>query len=612
MDIQNFSHDIESCMSHHSMQNLYKMRLNNLLCDGAIMLENGTVMNVHRPILCACSDYFNSAFNSAFSGTPTNINISGVSAHVMGKIIDYAYLRSCDLTEENVLEILVIADYLAFQSLIDYCVQYLVNHLKPKNCINVMRFAFARGFIEDLYERSKLYVLRNFEEVVAKSDELLEISVEDIFKIVNNDLLNIRSESLAWEGILRWIQYDANRRTQYVPLLLTTVRLGTLGILEFQYFIKNVKNHVYVKKNKDAHPIIFEVLRFLEDMHSMSTIEFEQILTPHIAMPRIPHDVIFLIGGWNSDLALSTIQTYDTRADRFIDVLHDDPAGPRSFHGTAVVGHKIYVVGGYDGDVYFNTCRVFDALNKTWQEISPMHHQRCYVSVVELNGSIYALGGFNGKVRLKSAERYDPTTNQWTLIANMNFLRSDSHASILNGKIYITGGMTSRGSLKKSEYYDPETNHWTNIADMSCRRSGLSCVCFQNYLYVMGGFDGHVRLRSCERYDPVKNVWNDIPDMYFQRSNFAVEIIDDMIFVIGGYNRGTISFNECFNIAKGEWLIATNLSSPRSGLKANVVKGLPNISDYIYKNREHLIEEKRLNKILDAKYMRTISENSSS
>lgn len=42
-----------------------------------------------------------------------------------------------------------------------------------------------------------------------------------------------------------------------------------------------------------------------------------------------------------------------------------------------------------------------------------MHSQRCYVSVVELNGLIYALGGFDGKNRLNSAERYDPVTNQW-------------------------------------------------------------------------------------------------------------------------------------------------------------------------------------------------------
>lgn len=68
-----------------------------------------------------------------------------------------------------------------------------------------------------------------------------------------------------------------------------------------------------------------------------------------------------------------------------------------------------------------------------------MHSQRCYVSVVELNGLIYALGGYDGKNRLNSAERYDPNTNQWTLIPSMNYLRSDAHASTLNDKIYITG-----------------------------------------------------------------------------------------------------------------------------------------------------------------------------
>lgn len=82
-----------------------------------------------------------SAFNSVFSGTPTNIRIAGIDDRVMAKIIDYAYLRSCELNEENVFEILVIADYLALTSLIDYCIQYLVDHFKPKNCINIMRFA---------------------------------------------------------------------------------------------------------------------------------------------------------------------------------------------------------------------------------------------------------------------------------------------------------------------------------------------------------------------------------------------------------------------------------------------------------------------------------------
>lgn len=90
------------------------------------------------------------------------------------------------------------------------------------------------------------------------------------------------------------------------------------------------------------------------------------------------------------------------------------------------------------------------------QQISPMHSQRCYVSVVELDGLIYALGGYDGKNRLKSAERYDPATNQWTLITSMNYLRSDAHACTLYGKIYVTGkprfGLDWNFTLLNSQY----------------------------------------------------------------------------------------------------------------------------------------------------------------
>lgn len=50
-------------------------------------------------------------------------------------------------------------------------------------------------------------------------------------------------------------------------------------------------------------------------------------------------------------------------------------------------------------------------------------------------------------------------------------------------------------------------------------------------------------------------------------------------------------------------LVATNLNSPRSGLKADVIKGLPNVGEYIYKNRKFLIEEQRLNNMINAELL---------
>lgn len=92
--------------------------------------------------------------------------------------------------------------------------------------------------------------------------------------------------------------------------------------------------------------------------------------TPALAIPRVPHDVIFAIGGWTEGRPQSCVETYDTRADRWINIPYEDIAGPRGYHGTAVIGNKIYCIGGYDGSRQFNVCREFDAKTKVWQEVN--------------------------------------------------------------------------------------------------------------------------------------------------------------------------------------------------------------------------------------------------
>lgn len=91
--------------------------------------------------------------------------------------------------------------------------------------------------------------------------------------------------------------------------------------------------------------------------------------TPPLALPRLPHEVIFAIGGWSEGMPQKFIETYDTRADRWVRMFNEDIAGPRAYHGTAVIGSKIFCIGGFDGMEYFNTCRCFDAIKKTWKEV---------------------------------------------------------------------------------------------------------------------------------------------------------------------------------------------------------------------------------------------------
>lgn len=114
-----------------------------------------------------------------------------------------------------------------------------------------------------------------------------------------------------------------------------------------------------------------------------------EVPTPEIARPRVPHEILFAIGGWSGGSPTNYIETYDTRADRWVRVEEVDPTGPRAYHGTAVVDFNIYVIGGFDGMDYFNSCRCFDAVKKTWHEVAPMNARRYFVFVFFLTRNLF-------------------------------------------------------------------------------------------------------------------------------------------------------------------------------------------------------------------------------
>ncbi|CAH2234407.1 jg21211 [Pararge aegeria aegeria] len=491
------------------MQALHRLRECRLLCDAIVRADDGAAFPVHRAILSACSPYFLALFTTTLhSREQSDVLISGVRSEILLLLIEYAYLRRIEVSDTNVHELLMTADYLAFLGVLQLCCDHLRGSLNPKNCLGIMMFArlALRVFCYKLESESRRYLLRYFVTVATQSDEFLHLPIDELNSIIVEDELNVKSEEAVWEAVLRWVNYDPDIRWQHTVKLMGSIRLGLL----------------------------------------------------------------------------------DTQVEEV------DPAGPRAYHGTAVLGYCIYVIGGFDGMDYFNSCRCFDAVTKAWREVAPMNARRCYVSVAVLGETIYAMGGYDGHHRQNTAERFNHRTNQWSLVAPMNAQRSDASAASLDNRIYITGGFNGQECMNSVEVYDPDTNQWTNLAPMRSRRSGVSCIAYHNKIYVIGGFNGISRMCSGEVYDPNTNTWSPVPDMYNPRSNFAIEVIDDMIFAIGGFNGVTTIYHvECYDERTNEWYEATDMNIYRSALSACVIMGLPNVYDYIHKHRERLMEEKR-------------------
>jgi hypothetical protein len=79
------------------------LHMKNVFCVAVLWLEDGGIFPVHRFVLCGCTEYFMTIFTTALHCTEsTDILLKGVTSETMRVIIEYTYMGSVDINQENV------------------------------------------------------------------------------------------------------------------------------------------------------------------------------------------------------------------------------------------------------------------------------------------------------------------------------------------------------------------------------------------------------------------------------------------------------------------------------------------------------------------------------
>ncbi|KAL2737104.1 kelch-like protein 10 [Vespula maculifrons] len=555
-----------------------ELRANRQLCDGAIRCAKDQFFPVHRAILSAVSPYFKALFTNSLKGgksETTEVVIDSVPSEIFALILDYAYTGTCNVNADNVEQLLPLADQFEVLGVVQLCCQFLLQELKPDNCLGIFKFA-RHYFCRDLEEKGRRYIRHHFKQILYESSEFKELQSEELESILEDDELNVKNEEIVFEAVKTWVEYKVEERKIHVAKLLECIRYGSMS---YNYFADNVLNWKLIREDETCQRTLQSAKAYLTEQDNKQNGEID--MKNPLSRPRVPYEILFAIGGWSAGSPTSFVETYDTRADRwFLSVSTD--LTPRAYHGICALNDLIYMIGGFDGNEHFNTVRCFDPVTKEWRERACMYHARCYVSVCT-HGKLCERG-YNGRTRMNSAERYEPQKNQWEMIPPMNRQRSDASAAALRNKIYIVGGFNGQEILDSAEVYDLESNQWSYIRSMISPRSGVSLVAFRDSLYALGGFNGFIRLSSGERYSPNNSEdWQEVTEMFSPRSNFATVILDDMIFVVGGFNgTTTIAYVECYDADSNEWYDASPMNLNRSALSACVISGLSNAREYSY------------------------------
>ncbi|NXS61370.1 KLH10 protein, partial [Brachypteracias leptosomus] len=550
-----------------------ELRLEGEHCDATISVD-GVEFSVHKIVLCRVSDYFRALFSSRWEDTEKGVyKIQHTSPEMMRLIIEYAYTGMVPVTAHNVEDLLITADYFNVVGIVGLCCEFLKSQLSLENCISFWSFTDTY-YCPELREAAHMFILNHFMDMTEVPTQFLELPVNDLKDIIEKDELNVAQEEKLFKAVVQWVAYDPQNRRQHMASLLSKVRLARMRV----EYLNKVRTHPYVRDNQECKVLIIQALIGMSNLNMYGP-GCSASRCP-LSRPRLPSAILFAIGGWSEDSPTNTIETYDARADQWVNVTCEEE-GPLAYHGAVYLKDSIYVVGGFDGRDCLSSVRRFNLLQKTWQEVGSMHSRRCYVSVTILNDNIYAMGGFDGHVRLSTAERYEPETNQWTMISCMHERRSDASATTLHRKVYICGGFNGIERSITAEVYDPTTNQWTFITPMSCRRGGVGVAAYGDEVYVVGGCDGTSRLCSVEIYNPMTNAWRVAPNMLTPRSNFGLVVMEHLLFVVGGFNGSTMTFNvEYYDRSTNEWHSVCDMGTQRSALSCCVVPTLPNAREY--------------------------------
>lgn len=234
--------------------------------------------------------------------------------------------------------------------------------------------------------------------------------------------------------------------------------------------------------------------------------------------------------------------------------------------GSALVGDRLFVVGGWNNDIFVEANEEYDAAANTWTSRAPLPVGQNHVSLVEYGGLLYSLGAAEGPEKF----RYDPATDSWQAIAPMLSYRSYAPACVAGDRIYVCGGWQTPWSFTNSnQEYDPASDSWAWRQPMPTPRFGHVATVVEGKLYAIGGFNGQA-LNANEEYDPSTDSWRARAPLPTARWSATVAVLNGRILVLGGYRGSPGNYDpnlttdavEAFDPGTDEWTSQGSLPAP--------------------------------------------------
>ncbi|XP_074535741.1 kelch repeat and BTB domain-containing protein 3 [Halichoeres trimaculatus] len=563
---------------------LRSFRERGLMFDFTINVQEQS-FSCHRCVLAACSDFFRAMFEVDMRERDDgSVTLGDQCPVAISSFLDFAYSGEVLITEGNVDMLFQLASFLQVSVLSRACSDFLIGTMDLGNCLSLFSLAEAYGSASLLHSSTE-FVIQNFSSL-SKTQDFLDMQVNVLEICLCSDALNVPSEEVVVQSLLRWVRHDLQGRQKLLPDLLSLTRLhhlpsSTLKTLhdsdpllcdhesclaliaeaqnkqeQYSSLLTDARSattqsYIYIHKTEENGEIRHTFCYCLE------TDQWKELRTGNVegaaTIPDPPGshltsyaEKMFVTGGCRGNccraIRLHVAEPFHDATDEvwcFCPVtLTCTPAPamlkPRTTHTAVTCMDRVYVIGGRTkgsrgGAPSLLEVEYYNPLTQTWTSVSPLPNAIFYPEASACGSVIYTLGSeveitdsFNPS--LDCFFSYDTQKDQWSrLVAEFGQF---FHATLVKSVSINNTLHLCDLSTYKVYSFCPETCVWKGEGSFECAGFNAGAVGLRDRIYILGGdYSPDEITDEVQVYHSGRSQWEEVAPMPRALTEFHCQLI---------------------------------------------------------------------------------------
>ena len=434
------------------------------------------------------------------------VTLTAISSAGLELVLDFIYGGSLTLTEENLEDVVPVANYLQIRCVLDCCCDFIWQTLSLENCLEYLKLAsnYALDTVashdtqqDSVIECIHLFILENISDLYLLQKHTKISLLEIMRKLVSSDKIQM-SELTLYNIIVDWLLADPCRK-EYCDELMKHIRFMLIPLTDLERLQAHPDFDTEVVKDK-----IEKALKYVS-VPVAKKIQWESPVDQVRGRPSVT--AIFNVSEWGDHEASPNLHVLlessvdisdggdvssDQRQTTNGAIWTQMPQLPEKFIRSSATSIKnfLFVCGGSPSR---RDCHVFDPVTWQWDKIAHMNVGRsCFMLVVH-EEELYAIGGkTQDDASIDSIEKYSLRDNYWQVVTHFPVPAEEVAVVSAAGLLYFYGGENDEDEVQSFHSFDSHDCEWKSLPlcpgeDVPYINCSLLSV--QNYLCVLGLYD---------------------------------------------------------------------------------------------------------------------------